>query len=88
MVIVSLPLLPPFQQPTQAGDLKNIDNVTCNIDVATKGHHGERPCPWSYSSRRPTRSSGPTSAFALTGEREHLFDTKPPPPCPTSPPAG
>ena len=57
--------------------LKYIDNVTCNIDVATKDTMVNAPLPMVIFKPETDEVIWSNERFlALTGEREHLFDTK------------
>ena len=57
--------------------LKYIDNVTCNIDVATKDTMVNAPLPMVIFKPETDEVIWSNERFLqLTGEREHLFDTK------------
>ena len=57
--------------------LKYIDNVTCNIDVATKDTMVNAPLPMVIFKPETDEVIWSNDRFLqLTGEREHLFDTK------------
>ncbi|MEG1878838.1 MAG: DHH family phosphoesterase [Pseudoflavonifractor sp.] len=57
--------------------LKYIDNVTCNIDVATKDTMVNAPLPMVIFRPESDEVIWSNERFlAITGEREHLFDTK------------
>ena len=57
--------------------LKYIDNITCNIDVATKDTMINAPLPMVIFRPESDEVIWSNDRFLqLTGEREHLFDTK------------
>ena len=57
--------------------LKYIDNVTCNVDVATKDTMINAPLPMVIFRPESDEVIWSNDRFLqLTGEREHLFDTK------------
>ena len=57
--------------------LKYIDNITCNVDVATKDTMINAPLPMVIFRPENDEVIWSNDRFLqLTGEREHLFDTK------------
>ena len=69
--------------------IKYIESVTCNMDTATKDTMVNAPLPMVIFRPENDEVIWSNDRFLqLTGEREHLFDTKLPRRCPTSPPAG
>lgn len=78
-VVVAL-LFVYFRQSTaqrQKEILKYIDNITCNVDVATKDTMINAPLPMVIFRPESDEVIWSNDRFLqLTGEREHLFDTK------------
>ena len=69
--------------------VKYIESVTCNMDTATKDTMVNAPLPMVIF--RPDNDEVIWSNdrfLQITGEREHMFDTKITAAVPTSPPAG